>query len=122
MSGSDDPAPTGRRWKRLAGSVLAAEVALTATAALAESSTAGQNAAAGARLAFKIVIPSVVVVDTRTGTVYSNDARGTPVRGTFGAATLVQRGGPVDPGPKPAARVGVQVTRGLAPGEVFAIP
>lgn len=121
MSGSDDPAPTGRRWKRLAGSVLAAEVALTATAALAESSTAGQNAAAGARLAFRIVIPSVVVVDTRTGTVYSNDARGTPVRGTFGAATLVPRG-PVDPGPKPATRVGVQVTRGLAPGEVFAIP
>ena len=78
----DASVPAGRRWKKLAGGLLAAEVALMGTPVWGETVMTSQpNAAASARLAFKIVIASIVVVDTRTGIVYSNDARGALARG-----------------------------------------
>lgn len=115
----DDRVPAGRRWKKLAGGLLAAEVALMATPAWAETAMATQsNAAASARLAFKIVIPSIVVIDTRTGVVYSNDARGVPVRSTSGVQVVRREGAP-GAGFRPVGRTG---TRGIFDGEVFAIP
>lgn len=119
MPEHDHCLPAGRRWKRLAGGLIAAEVALTAPA-WAETAFATQpNASASARLAFGILIPSIVVIDARTGVVYSNDVRGAPARG---ATHVVHRDGPPGPGFRPVGRTAMHAARALAGGQVFALP
>lgn len=65
-------------------SVLALAFALAATGCLAGSSmsTAGGVATGSAGLMFKIVIPPVLILDTTTGTIYSNDAKAVMLVGT----------------------------------------
>lgn len=66
------PAPTWYRWLvALAVAVLGGDVAADSTLAVG----AGGSGSATARLTFKVVIPSILWVDTATGTVYSNDRK-----------------------------------------------
>lgn len=54
------------------------------------ASRSDQNAAA-AQLMFKIVIPAVLILDTRSGTVYSNDAKAIVSIGATGAPPSTMR-------------------------------
>jgi hypothetical protein len=53
---------------------------MTAGPGRAESAIGAGRTTSG-RLMFKIVIPSVLIVDTRTGTVFSNDTKAVPMIG-----------------------------------------
>jgi hypothetical protein len=78
---------------RAAGLLLALGLAVAANTSSA-ASWSGTEGGASAGLMFKIVIPAVLVYDTRTGSVYSNDAKaklmvGQAVpQGDTGAATV----------------------------------
>jgi hypothetical protein len=72
-------------------SLLALAFALAATCCFAGSSistAAGGGATGSASLMFKIVIPTVMILDTATSTIYSNDARMVMLVGTSVASSV----------------------------------
>lgn len=100
------------------------------------ASTMSQGSGATATLDFKIVIPSVLMLDTKSGTVYSNDARFVALLGTTeapdGHAAIVRvanaaRGAVAavnewNRGAKRGTPGGRMATRPLANGDVVCIP
>ncbi|HTP99409.1 MAG TPA: hypothetical protein VMN56_08785 [Casimicrobiaceae bacterium] len=97
-----------------------------AAPAIARSSAAPQGGQASAGLMFAIVIPSVLLLDTRSGVIYSNDRR---ARMLVGSAPLVRYSGDVSKlhpvaatGQARAYAPGRVVARGLGGAEVLCVP
>jgi hypothetical protein len=122
-----------------ANGLLAVSLALAATNACADSAMTYGNAAQAistARLDFQIVIPPVLVLDTKTGTMYSNDTHMVALLGTVRGDAAVRRVAGVTPNAaglqplaspqgKPGAPgvAGIRIaSRGLDRGDVLCIP
>jgi hypothetical protein len=124
---------------------LIAMLAVTIADVHAESamlSSRGGPSAASARIGFAIVIPAVLVLDRRTGTFYTNDAKAIVSLGALGSSQYtggVNRDVPVQAGLRPltamnGGRAGLGQFRGRSPsgttgsghrfydGEVICIP
>ncbi|MEO8755043.1 MAG: hypothetical protein ABI624_20460 [Casimicrobiaceae bacterium] len=129
-----------RGVQAVAKSLLAAALALVAMGAYADSAMIHGNAGqqgASARLDFRIVVPPVLVLDTKTGTMYSNDTRMVALLGTRQDDAAVRRVSGVTPdaaglqpvaGPQgqrgaSAGAAGIRIaSRGPARGDVLCTP
>ncbi len=117
---------------------VALTAALASASGFAGSSVQRAEGAASATLTFRIVIPAVLVVDIRSGTIYSNDSRARILVGTTGAPNggrdLTVMGAPLERAVRQGesstlhpiagytASRGRLVARALAGGEAWCVP